>query len=146
MRIPLPGEQASSLITQVETNLYKGLVYSMNVEQDHTYSADGLVVGNCIYAFRGSDSSLFMNMEQMFPGTKKLFLGRNFRSTPEIVSFVKEIGTFRELCEHFTTENEHGPAPLVRGFATAVEEAQWVVKRIKETDGQPRERLHKYHE
>jgi DNA helicase-2/ATP-dependent DNA helicase PcrA len=90
-----------------------------------------------LYTFRGSNASLFVDMEQMFPGTKKLFLGRNFRSTPEIVSFVKEIGTFRELCEHFTTENEHGPAPLIKGFATAADEAAWIVKRIKGETNEP---------
>ena len=84
-----------------------------------------------LYTFRGSNASLFVNMEQMFPETKKLFLGRNFRSTPEIVGFVKEIGTFRELCEHFTTENEHGPAPLIRGFLDATAEAKWIISRIK---------------
>ena len=166
MQIPLPDEQSSALIDRVDRTQYSGPVYSLEVDDLHTYIANGVVVANCqvdeaqdcceiewqliqlltekhrnlvavgdanqnLYSFRGSNAELFVNMEQMFPETKKLFLGRNFRSTPEIVGFVKEIGTFRELCEHFTTENEHGPAPLVRGFLDATAEAKWIISRRK---------------
>lgn len=85
-----------------------------------------------IFSFRGSNASLFINMQDRFPNVQKLFLGQNFRSSPQIVSFIKGIGTVQELCEHFTTANPPGPEIEVKGFLSPVEEANWVVSRIKE--------------
>lgn len=48
MRLPLPDEQASDLITEVKKRKYVGPVFSLAVEKDHTYVANGLVVGNCL--------------------------------------------------------------------------------------------------
>jgi Rad3-related DNA helicase len=39
---------ASTTIGGISVNQYTGLVYSLDVAEDHTYVADGLVVGNCI--------------------------------------------------------------------------------------------------
>lgn len=132
MNIPLPGEQSSALITDLTREIYEGPVYSLNVDVDHTYSADGLVVSNCIYGFRGSDAKLFSNMKDMFPETKTLFLATNYRSTPEIIDFIRPIASSRELAEKFHTQNASGPTPLVKGFLNPVEEAAFVIKSIKE--------------
>lgn len=84
-----------------------------------------------IYAFRGSDSRLFQNMNEIFPGTKTLYLSCNYRSSPQIVDFVRPIAASQELAVKFHTNNEAGPVPLVKGFASPAEEAAWIVKRIK---------------
>jgi len=86
-----------------------------------------------IYSFRGSDPRLFSEMETMFPGTQTLFLSANYRSTPEIISFIKPHASSKELAEKFHTANESGPAPLIRGFNNPVDEANFVVKSIKES-------------
>ncbi len=84
-----------------------------------------------IYSFRGSNAKLFINMEEMFPSVQKLYLGQNFRSTPQIVSFIKGIGTVQELCEHFMTNNPSGPEPEIKGFISSRDEAAWVVSQIQ---------------
>lgn len=86
-----------------------------------------------IYSFRGSDSKLFINMEDRFPGVQKLYLGQNFRSSPQIVSFIKGIGTVQELCEHFTTNNPPGPKIEAVGFRNSAEEAVYIIGKIKES-------------
>lgn len=55
MSVPLPGgvNRWSPVISN-ETATYEGLVYSLDVEKDHSYSAGGLVVLNSIYRWRGA--------------------------------------------------------------------------------------------
>ena len=74
---------------------------------------------------------MFLNMEEMFPGTKKLFLATNYRSTKELVEFLKGIGPVPELANRFTTPNPSGPKPEIKGFTSSAEEAAWVVSEIK---------------
>ena len=133
MDLPTLEINRSSPITSVSRESYEGPVYSLNVEKDHTYVADGIPVGNCIYGFRGSDAKIFANMKEMFPETQTLFLATNYRSTPEIVSFIKPIAASQDLAMKFHTSNASGPAPLVKGFNSPAEEAAYVVKCIKET-------------
>lgn len=90
--------------------------------------------GQSCFGFRGASPELFLNMDKMFPGTQKLFLAANYRSSKEIVSFLKEIGPVRELAERFHTDNKPtGWGPEVRGFLNVSEESAWIVKSIKET-------------
>ena len=89
-------------------------------------------VSQGIYGFRGSDSKLFSKMDEMFPGTKTLFLSCNYRSTPEIVDFIRPISSSKELALKFHTPNPTGPRPEIVGFRTASEEAAYVIEKIKE--------------
>jgi DNA helicase-2/ATP-dependent DNA helicase PcrA len=94
-----------------------------------------LAVGDCsqgIYGFRGSDSKLFAEMDEIFPGTVTLFLSCNYRSTPEIVDFIRPISSSKELAEKFHTPNQSGPRPEIVGFRSAAEEAAYVIGKIKE--------------
>jgi superfamily I DNA/RNA helicase len=77
---------------------------------------------------------MFLNMEDMFPGTKKLFLATNYRSSKELVQFLREIGPVRDLADKFTTPNGSGPDVSIRGFLTAANEAAWVVSQVKENN------------
>lgn len=85
-----------------------------------------------IFGFRGSDASLLLNMHETFPDTEKFYLGRNYRSTPELVSFLKTICPCEELAGYLTTSNPSGPEKEVVGFKNPLEEANWVVEKIKE--------------
>ena len=133
MKVPTLEECSSSVIDSVEREYYCGLVYSLNVGEDHTYIADGIPVCNCIYSFRGSDSGMFENMGEMFPGAKKFYLGRNYRSSPQVVEFIRGIAPCAELAEHFSTNNAAGPEPEIKGFISPFEEAKWVIGKIQES-------------
>jgi hypothetical protein len=57
LSVPLPD--SPNLWTKVEAvtrKLYSGPVYSLDVEEDHSYSADGIVVLNSIYGFSGAET------------------------------------------------------------------------------------------
>ena len=84
-----------------------------------------------IYGFRGSDSKLFADMDKIFPGTKTLYLGCNYRSSPEIISFIKPLSRSQDLAAKFHTPNPSGPEPTVKGFSSPTDEVTWVVTNIK---------------
>jgi DNA helicase-2/ATP-dependent DNA helicase PcrA len=94
-------------------------------------------VSQGIYGFRGSDPRLFQDMSEIFPGTKTLYLSCNFRSSPEIVDFIRPISATQDLAEKFHTPNPSGPAPLIRGFVDATAEAKWIINRIKGESNEP---------
>lgn len=131
MDLPTKDINRSAPIDRITRERYSGDVYSLEVEKDHTYIADGIPVGNSIYAFRGASTEMFLNMEKMFPGTRKLYLAANYRSTPELVEFLKGIGPVPDLAEKFHTSNEHGPTPKVVGFNSSIDEVVWVINQIK---------------
>lgn len=85
-----------------------------------------------LYSFRGSDSRLFRDMEEIFPGTQTLYLGRNYRSSPEIVEYIRPLAVSQDLATRFHTTNEAGPLPEIKGFTNSFDESAWVAKRIKE--------------
>jgi superfamily I DNA/RNA helicase len=70
-------------------------------------------------------------MEQMFPGTKKLYLATNDRTSRELVQFLREIGPVKDLAEKFHTQNPSGPEVSIYGFNSSGDEAAWVISEIK---------------
>ena len=89
-------------------------------------------VSQGIYGFRGSDSRLFASMSEIFPGTQTLYLACNYRSTPEIIEFIKPLAQSQDLAERFHTINGPGPKPEVHGFTSPTDEVNWVIKHIRE--------------
>ncbi len=85
-----------------------------------------------LFSFRGSDASHLLNMGELFPGTQKLFMGRNYRSTRSIVSYVKNSAPYAEIAEHFeAVSKEEGVEPNVTGYSTDFREAEGVVDKIR---------------
>ena len=107
-------------LCQILTQKYKSL----------TAVGDG---SQAIYGFRGGISEHFLNMEEYFPGTVTYILGRNYRSTPQIVSFVKNACPHPEVAEHFkAVKTINGIEPTITGYSTDYREAEEVVKKIKQ--------------
>ena len=90
MLLPTEEINGSAPVWRIDREPFCGTVYSLDVEKDHTYVADGIPVGNCIYSFRGAKPDNITNFQQWFPNGKIFYLGRNYRSTKSIVKFVRE--------------------------------------------------------
>lgn len=91
--IPLFGVNQSTLITGVFREQYDGPVYSLDVDKEHTYVADGLVVGNSIMSFNGSCPKLVLDYAGSWRGSPPALyrLVRNHRSVPEVVKLANAI-------------------------------------------------------
>src|SRR5207302_9762482 len=87
-----------------------------------------------ISKFRGSDIRNILDFERDFPGAHVLTLSMNYRSTKAILAAASG------LIEHnkqrkpkdLITENPPGAPVTVLTFETGVDEAEGVVKRIRE--------------
>ena len=124
----------SSPIT-VSTRHYDGTVCSLDVERDHKYVADGLVTCNSIYAFRGSNVDYIRTFPTRYPGAITYLLGRNYRSTPEIVSSANALISHNKKRNFKTvwSEAKSGAAMNVDAWADPHEEARAIAHAIKNT-------------
>ena len=122
MDIPIEGKNKSTQITKLTTRHYEGPVYSLDVEKDHTYIADGLVVGNSIYGFNGAEPKILLGYVDEWRGAKPTLykLERNHRSVPEVVAMANKIqlymsGTIPLRMDSFRgKQGEHGKIVLRR--------------------------------
>lgn len=89
-------------------------------------------VSQGIYSFRGSDPKLFAEMGKMFPGCQTLFLGTNYRSSPQIVDFIRPYAASEELSSRFKAHKTDGPVPKIQGFLNAADECAWVIRQLQE--------------
>ena len=93
MDIPVEGRNKSVVIDAVSSYQYEGLVYSLDVEKDHTYIADGLVVGNSIYGFNGAVPRILKDYSENWRDTTPSMyrIKRNHRSRKLIVHLANKI-------------------------------------------------------
>ncbi len=72
-------------IVEVCTEPYHGPVYDLEVENLHNYIANGMVVHNSIYAWRGADWRNVQRFDQDFPDAQTILLEQNYRSRQTIL-------------------------------------------------------------
>jgi DNA helicase-2/ATP-dependent DNA helicase PcrA len=64
---------------------YSGPVYDLDVDVTHTYDANGVLVHNSVYRFRGADFRNIIDFEEAFPDVTTVILDQNYRSTQTIL-------------------------------------------------------------
>jgi len=79
------GRLVEATVDQVTVEPYDGPVYDLQVDGPHTYVADGVLVHNSIYAFRGADMRNIVQFEDAFPDCTTILLEQNYRSTQTIL-------------------------------------------------------------
>lgn len=72
-------------VISVSTEGYEGKVYDLDIEILHNYCANGVVVHNSIYSFRGADFRNIVNFQKDYPNAKVFNLEQNYRSTQNIL-------------------------------------------------------------
>ena len=60
-------------------------VYDLEIEKTHNFIANGFVVHNSIYKFRGASLSNILQFEKDFPKCEKVVLTKNYRSSQNIL-------------------------------------------------------------
>ena len=101
--------------------------------------ADLCVVGDAdqaIYGFGGADPSFLTDFTRQFPAAEVLHLGRNYRSTPEIVDTAEAVlrdgGGSRPPR---VGVRGSGPRPTVTAYDTEEDEARQVAGRLRDAWG-----------
>ncbi|MEM9519572.1 MAG: UvrD-helicase domain-containing protein [Actinomycetota bacterium] len=72
-------------VDDVEIFEASGPVYDLEVDDVHTYVANGVLVHNSVYAFRGADIRNILEFEEAFPDATVVVLEQNYRSTQSIL-------------------------------------------------------------
>jgi len=111
---------------------FDGPVYDLEVEPTHTYVANGVLVHNSIYRFRGADISNILQFEEAFPDSTVILLEQNYRSTQTILDAANAVianNLGRKPKELWTDQG--GGEAIVRFHADdETDEAQWVVQQM----------------
>lgn len=72
-------------IVSREEKIKKSETYDLEIEKTHNFIADGVVVHNSIYRFRGAAVSNIVQFRKNFPKVKIVVLTKNYRSTQGIL-------------------------------------------------------------
>ena len=119
-------------IDEVRTVPHDGPVYDLEVDDAHTYLADGVLVHNSIYRFRGADIANILDFEKAFPDATTIPLVQNYRSTQTVLDAANAViaNNVGRKPKELWTEAGRGE-PIVRYRAEDEhDEAQWVTNQI----------------
>ena len=88
-----------------------------------------------IYKFRGADIQNILSFENTFPGTMVIKLEQNYRSTQNILDAANEVirHNFGRKDKTLWTANGEGDKILFKQFDTAKDEADFVVRQIRDS-------------
>lgn len=129
--------QRVSEISQYENKA--GFVYSLDVEELHTYAANGIIVHNCIYEWRSADVNIIRGFDQHFPNATVVKLEQNYRSTGNIVAAALDVikTSKSRVDKRLWTEAEAGVPVRVVQVSEDREEATYIAGELKAhgTDG-----------
>jgi superfamily I DNA/RNA helicase len=119
-------------VDSVEIEDYEGPVYDLEVEPTHSYVADGVLVHNSIYRFRGADMRNIVEFETAFPEVTVILLEQNYRSTQTILDAANAViaNNLARKPKELWSEKGSGEL-LVRYHADdEVDEAQYVSREL----------------
>jgi len=128
------GQIIEDKVQKVEWEDYKGYVYDLDVNELHNYLANGVVVHNSIYSWRGADINNILDFEKDYEDITTLRLEQNYRSTQNILEAAYQIvkNNRRRKEKRLWTENEEGENIIQYEARDESDEAEYIAERILE--------------
>jgi DNA helicase-2/ATP-dependent DNA helicase PcrA len=121
-------------ITTIIEEEYNGLVYDLEVDKVRNFAANGVLVHNSIYAWRGADVKIILDFEKRYPDAQIVRLEQNYRSTQNILDAAHGViaNNFGRAAKRLWTEESGGEKLTLHGALNAQEEAYYVVRQIQQ--------------
>jgi DNA helicase-2/ATP-dependent DNA helicase PcrA len=135
MSVPIMNNQGvrSEVVVSVVMEHYGGPVYDLDVAHVHNYSADGIVVHNSIYSWRGADFRNILNFERDYKDCTIIKLEQNYRSTKNILDAAHAVITKnsqRSDKELWTAAGDGLPVQMLQ-VGNERAEGESIVRRIR---------------
>ncbi|MEA3376686.1 MAG: UvrD-helicase domain-containing protein [Chloroflexota bacterium] len=130
--VEVEGRIVDDEVVQVDWEEYTGVVYDLNVDKVHNYVANGIVVHNSIYRWRGADYRNIRRLRDDHPEIETYLLERNYRSTQTILDAAQAVIRHNRdrVDKNLFTERGGGPEIVVHEAYDQEDEAQYVVDTI----------------
>ena len=128
------GKIIEDKIKEIKQVAYSGKVYDLNIANLHNYIANGFVVHNSIYAFRGADIQNILNFEKDYSETKVIHLEQNYRSSQVILDAAYGVisKNINRKDKKLWTEKESGHLVCSYEAQDERDEAEFIAKEIQE--------------
>jgi DNA helicase-2/ATP-dependent DNA helicase PcrA len=99
-----------------------------------------------IYKWRGSDIRNILDFERDFPGTRVITLEKNYRSTKAILAAASHLIAHnrQRKPKELTTDNPEGRPVAVITFPTGLDEADGIVRRIRQAVDEGKRRFREF--
>lgn len=119
-------------IISVESRPYKGMVLDFNVKDVHNYCANGIVIHNSIYSWRGANMQNILDFEDDYPDAQVILLEQNYRSTQLILEAANEIIKYntKQKSKILWTENDRGNKLKVIQVLNEQAEGEAIIREI----------------
>lgn len=115
-------------------------VYDLEIDKTHNFIAEGIVVHNSIYKWRGASLVNIMQFEKSFPDAEKVVLTENYRSNQDILdasySLIKNNNPNRlevqaNVVKKLSGKKNQKNSTTVHPFGHYLEEVDFVVSEAK---------------
>ena len=126
------GELVPTRVDEVDTVVYDGPVYDLEVDGTHNFIADSVCVRNSIYRFRGADMRNILEFENAFPDVTIVVLEQNYRSSQTILDAANAViaNNLSRKPKELWTDRGDGNAIIRYHADDEVDEAQWVTREV----------------
>jgi superfamily I DNA/RNA helicase len=121
-----------AIVERISIDEYAGPVYDLEVEPTHCYVADGVLVHNSVYAFRGADIRNILQFEEAFPDVTTIVLDQNYRSTQTILGAANAVidNNLARKPKNLWTDQGDGERITRYHAEDEADEAQWVAHTL----------------
>jgi ATP-dependent DNA helicase UvrD/PcrA len=131
------GVLVPSSVDDVTFEPYDGPVYDLEVDPTHTYVANGVLVHNSVYAFRGADFRNILQFEAAFDEVTTIVLDQNYRSTQTILDAANAViaNNIERKPKSLWTDVGHGDRIVRYHAEDEGDEATWIAGTARQLQG-----------